>query len=62
MIYAALETWSNDYLGDGVYISKCPTGLVITTGHHDPARAENTIWLEDQVALALMRYLKNEMS
>lgn len=47
-----------DYLGDGVYATDDPQGLILTTGHHLPASADNTIMLEPEVIVALERYLE----
>jgi hypothetical protein len=50
------------YLGDGVYISEhqreC-TMLVLTTGSHILEEAQNVIYLEPEVALALLKVLSN---
>jgi hypothetical protein len=48
------------YLGDGVYVKPKagdPTSLVLTTGSHVTAAAENVVILEDQVAQALAEYI-----
>lgn len=46
------------YLGDGVYAKQDELGrLVLTTGDHDDARADNRIVLEPEVVAALIRYL-----
>lgn len=45
------------YLGDGVYASVGQIGLVLTTGHHDPAQADNTIVFEPEVLAALEKYI-----
>lgn len=50
-----------EYLGDGVYASSDPESifpLILTTGHHDPARADNKIYFEPAVLEALMRYIE----
>lgn len=45
------------YLGDGVYAHVDDIGrLVLTTGHHEPNRADNTIVLEPEVMNSLDRY------
>lgn len=45
------------YLGDAVYVSRDDLGrLVITTDHHEPALAGNTIVLEDEIWEALKAY------
>ena len=46
------------YLGDGVYASRNQWGqIVLTTGHHEEARADNVIFLEPEVAEALVAYV-----
>ncbi len=48
-----------EYLGDGVYVSFSPFGeVVLTTGHHEPAQADNTIVLEPQVLAALEKWVE----
>ncbi len=51
-----------DYLGDAVYAHIDDTygenALVLTTDHHDPARAGNVIYVNQSVLAALLRYLK----
>lgn len=49
------------YLGDGVY-AQCDfmDRLVLTTGNHDPEKADNIIILEAQVWEALKQYVKPE--
>lgn len=50
------------YLGDGVYIHTNPQGqLVLTTGHHDPRHADNTIYLEPQVLQMLQKYIQQHV-
>lgn len=46
------------YLGDGVYASFDRRGLVITTGHHEPDKADNVIVLEPFVIAALEKYVE----
>jgi hypothetical protein len=47
------------YLGDGVYASFNDSGqVVLTTGHHDPGRADNTIYLELGVLTSFEEWLK----
>lgn len=47
-----------EYLGDGVYASFDRRGLVVTTGHHDPAKADNVIVLEPFIIAALEKYVE----
>lgn len=50
---------NSDYLGDAVYASRDQFGaVVLTTDHHDPAHAGNTIILEPSVIAALLRYIE----
>lgn len=44
------------YLGDGVYAHFNGYSVVLTTGHHDPAVADNIIEMEPQVMGSLKRY------
>lgn len=49
------------YLGDAVYVSPwlmCGDGLKLTTGSHKEEDSEDTIYLEDTIALKLLEYLK----
>lgn len=46
------------YLGDGVYASFDHRGLVITTGHHLPEKADNVIVLEPFVIAELEKYVE----
>lgn len=46
-----------DYLGGGVYATHlCSNEIMLTTNHHDPAYADNTVYLEPEVVQALVRY------
>lgn len=45
------------YLGDAVYVHQDEDSLVLTTEHHDPAKAGNCIFLEPEVLAALMKYI-----
>jgi hypothetical protein len=47
-----------DYIGDGVYATENEYGLILTTGHHEQAKADNIIALEPSVIAALERYIK----
>lgn len=48
------------YLGDGAYCHINEYGhLVLTTGHHEPQRADNIIVLEPEVLAALEKYILN---
>lgn len=44
------------YLGDGAYASFDGFNIVLTTGHHSPAQADNVICLEPAVFCALVRF------
>lgn len=47
------------YLGDGVYVHfDAQNSVVLTTGHHLPTLADNTIILEMDVIVQLLDYLK----
>lgn len=46
------------YLGDGVYASWNGEQIILTTGHHDPANADNVIFLEPDVLRALDAFRK----
>jgi hypothetical protein len=46
-----------DYLGDGVYAHIDEGGIVLTTGHHDPALATNVIVIEPAVLNAFESYV-----
>jgi hypothetical protein len=50
------------YLGDGAYAHWCEGRLVLTTGNHEPALADNTIVLEPEVLVSLLMYLKKPIS
>jgi len=49
-----------EYLGDGVYIhyKEDANMFCLTTDTHDHNTAPNVIWLEPQVADALLNYIK----
>jgi hypothetical protein len=48
------------YLGDGVYVHLDEGDRVIlTTGHHEPEKADNTIVFEPEVLDALKRWLNS---
>lgn len=45
------------YLGDGVYAHiDAANRIVLTTGHHDPAQADNRIVLEPEVMVSFLRW------
>jgi hypothetical protein len=47
------------YLGDGVYATLNDFGqIALTTGDHDPAKADNTIYLEPEVIRELIGFMK----
>lgn len=47
------------YLGDGLYAHVDGVGrIVLTTGDHEPSRAENIIVLDKEVLDSLQRYIK----
>jgi hypothetical protein len=49
---------SASYLGDGVYVHLDESDrIILTTGHHEPEQADNTIVLEPEVLDALKRWL-----
>lgn len=51
------------YLGDGVYAHLDSFGdVVLTTGHHLPAAADNVIVLEPQVLAAFQTWLATPKS
>jgi len=45
-----------DYLGDGVYVGFDGCQIIMTTGHHERAMADNVIAMEPTVLAALDRY------
>jgi hypothetical protein len=50
-----------EYLGDGVYIQKdkdIAGAIVLTTGDHNPVRANNTIYFEPEVLEAFLRVIE----
>lgn len=52
-----------EYLGDAVYVAEdeyVPGAIRLTTGHHDPIHASNTIILEPEVVEALLRWLNQK--
>ncbi len=50
------------YLGDGVYASVDEyRGLVLTTGHHEPEKADDIIILEPDVLDNLMTYVASSL-
>lgn len=58
--HASLDTLmiKPEYLGDGVYASSTAEfPLVLTTGHHEPALADNKIAFEPEVIAALEIYI-----
>lgn len=51
------------YVGDGVYVQTDSFGsLVLTTGNHDPAKAENVIVLEPQVWAQLTEIISKALT
>ena len=46
------------YLGDGVYVTEDGGSFVLTTGHHEPQRAENVIWLDQEIIKELVEYIR----
>lgn len=46
------------YLGDGVYVSYKEGMLLLTTGNHQEALAEQKIWLEPEVAMGLLTFIQ----
>lgn len=50
---------SPEYLGDRVYATEESSGsITLTTGHHEPAHADDVIYLDREVIDALLRYIK----
>jgi hypothetical protein len=47
------------YIGDGVYIRDDGYQLVLTTGHHLEAEADNIVCLEDECVDGLLRFLEH---
>jgi hypothetical protein len=47
------EYFDREYLGDGVYAHFDGYGVWLTTGNHDRRLADNEIYLEPKVLLAL---------
>jgi hypothetical protein len=50
------------YIGDGVYLSRCPYGWVITANHHLPSAATDKVYLEPKVAQQLVERLVAELN
>ena len=48
------------YLGDGVYLSRCPYGWVLTANGVSPDCTDK-IYLEPEVALRLLKALLSEL-
>lgn len=51
------------YLGDGVYASidvNATNVVTLTTGHHDPAHADNVIYMEPSMVNMLSELLRRE--
>lgn len=51
------------YLGDGAYATVDKDAfhpLILTTGHHDPEQAENVIYMEPSVMIALVDVIERE--
>lgn len=46
------------YLGDGLYAIRTADEVILTTGHHDPEKAENIIYLDIQVIQSLIKFLQ----
>jgi hypothetical protein len=49
------------YIGDGVYLSRCPYGWVITANHHRPSEASDKVYLDPMVAETLRDMLTIEL-
>jgi len=50
------------HLSDGAYASVTKHGNVcITADHHNPYLATNTVYLEKDAAIALIKFLKEEL-
>lgn len=51
------------YLGDGVYahVAEDTGSIVLTTGHHDPQSADAVIYLEREVAEAVVKYITQNL-
>jgi hypothetical protein len=48
------------YIGDGVYTHVDDSrSLILTTGHHEPDQADNTIVLEPSIIKSLENYIKS---
>lgn len=45
------------YLGDGVYAHLDSGSIVLTTGHHEPSKADNAVYLEPDVLKKLLEYI-----
>ena len=49
-----------EYLGDGVYVKRDEHGrVVLTTGSHHDAEADNGIVLEPKVHIAFVRWMES---
>ncbi len=48
----------SEYLGDSVYAGVERGMILLTTSDHDPRMADNQIYLEPEVLLALIEYAK----
>lgn len=47
-----------EHLGDGAYITTTHDIFVLTANHHDPNQATDTVYLEPEVMVSLLRYIK----
>lgn len=48
-----------EYIGDGVYVHlTSERDVVITTGHHDPNKADANIVMEPEVLSAFLRWVE----
>ena len=48
----------SEYLGDSVYAGIERGMVLLTTSDHDPRMADNQVYLEPQVLVALIEYAK----
>jgi hypothetical protein len=53
------EKEKNSYLGDGVYIERTPSNLILRTGSSLDRDCDNTIYLEPKVVKNLLEYISN---